>query len=141
MAVFHHQITINRPIEAVFAVIADASTHPQWQEGLIRTDAQPNTNVQVGTHGVEVRKMFGREVRFPYEIIAFDPPHKWGFRALAGPVRPSAILNLSSQNGSTLVESELTVPGLLGSFMGRMLLSQQESNYKRLKEMMEAGKL
>jgi uncharacterized protein YndB with AHSA1/START domain len=141
MAVFHHQITINRPIEAVFAVIADASTHPQWQEGLLRTDAQSNSHVQVGTQGVEVRQMFGREVRFPYEIIAFDPPHRWGFRALSGPVRPSAILNLSSQNSGTLIESELNVPGLLGGFMGRMLLSQQEKNYKRLKEMLEDDKL
>src|SRR4051794_12296465 len=117
MATFHHQLLFACPIEKVFAVVADATTHPQWQAGLIRTDAKKGSAERVGAKGVEVRRMFGREMEFPYEITVYDPPRAWGFRATSGPIRPAATLTFSRHDGETLVQSELTVPGLLGTLV------------------------
>jgi uncharacterized protein YndB with AHSA1/START domain len=126
---FRHIAFIARPIEIVFAAVADVRTHPQWQAGLLRTELEPDSPMGVGTRGVEVRQLFGRTSRFPYEITVYDPPHAWGFRALAGPLRPSAVLAFSSRNQGTFIESELIIPGVFGFLLGRALLSQQQTIY------------
>lgn len=137
MASFRHSIFIKRPIEIVFAAVADVKTHPQWQAGLLRTEVEGDNHARVGERGVEVRRMFGRDLRFPYEITVYDPPNAWGFRALEGMIRPAAILSFSQQKDGTLIESELTIPGLLGFLMGPLILSQQRGNYTCLKELLE----
>ncbi len=141
MSTFHHEIFIKRPIETVFATVANVHTHPKWQEGLLKEEVESERFDRVGARGVEIRNMFGREVRFPYEITVYDPPSGWGFRALEGPVRPSATVSLTSQNTGTLLKSDLTVNGLMGIFVGRALFAQQKKNYTRLKELLETDKL
>lgn len=141
VAVFHHTAFIARPIETVFAAVADVRTHPQWQAGLLQGEVETDHPMSVGTRGVEVRKLFGRMARFPYEITVYDPPRAWGFRALAGPVRPAAILTFSSRDDGTHIESELVIPGPLGFLLGRVMFAQQQRNYVRLKELLEMGKL
>lgn len=141
MATFRHEITIARPVEVVFAAVADVTTHPKWQQGLQRTEQNSRETNRVGAKGAEVRRMLGRDIRFPYEITFYDANSAWGFRALSGPIRPSAVLKFLRQNDGTVVKSELTVPGFMGPLFGRMLLSQQKRNYLRLKELLEAGKL
>ena len=141
MAVFHHEVFIAQPVEKVFAAVADVKTHPQWQDGLLRTEVEGDSQARVGARGVEVRRMFGREQRFPYEITVFNPPQAWGFRTPAGPIRPSATVTFSSEKSGTLIKSELTTPGPLGFLIGPAMLSQQRRNYVRLKELLESGKL
>jgi hypothetical protein len=85
--------------------------------------------------------MFGRELAFPYEIIAYDSPHQWGFRALEGPIKPVAVLSFTSANGGTLIRSELTIPGIMGAVLGRLMLAQQKQNYQRLKHLLETAML
>jgi uncharacterized protein YndB with AHSA1/START domain len=111
--VFRHAIVINCPVEAAFAAVADVHTHPRWQSGLLKTEAE-GTVAHPGARGVEIRKLFGRVARFPYEITVFAPPRRWGFRALDGPVQPSAVLTFEPIENGTRVSSELTVPGALG---------------------------
>jgi hypothetical protein len=85
--------------------------------------------------------MFGREVRFPYEITVHSSPKAWGFRVLEGPIRLSAILSFTTERDGTRVESELHVPGALGHLLGPLMLSQQRGNYARLKALLEEGRL
>lgn len=139
MPTFHHEILIASPIETVFATLADVKTHAQWQEGLLRSEGDEQDYAHVGAKGFEVREMFGREVRFPYEISVYESSQRWGFRTLSGAVRPSAIISLSSQKDGPLIQSELTVPGVLGFLLGPMLLSQQRKNYVRLKHSLEVS--
>jgi uncharacterized protein YndB with AHSA1/START domain len=140
MATFRHEIFIKSPIEKVFATVADTGTHSRWQGGLLRSEGEGNQQ-RVGARGVEVRRIFGRGARFPYEINVDGPPREWGFRALDGPVRPSAALTFNGQNDGTLVKCELTIPGILGFLFGGALLAQQQKNYARLQELLETGLL
>ena len=139
MSLFTHDIVIAHPVERVFATIADVTTHPRWQQGLVRTETVGAAPASVGARGVEVRRMIGREVGFPYEITVYAPPHRWGFRVLEGPVRLAVVLTFTSCDEGTRIQSTLQVPGVLGPLVGRMLLSQQRRNYARLKMMLEDG--
>jgi hypothetical protein len=50
-------------------------------------------------------------------------------------------MTFTSQDGGTLLESETTVPGLLGVLIGRTLKTQQLANLDRLKGLLESGEL
>ena len=141
MATFQHEIFIKRPPDAVFACVADVRTHPTWQSGLEGTEGEALDARRVGARGAEVRRMLGRPIRFPYEIVVYEPPRRWGFRALGGPIRPEVALQFTSENGGTRVQSTMTIPGVLGWLAGRALLSQQRQNYIRLKQLLESGEL
>jgi hypothetical protein len=52
-----------------------------------------------------------------------------------------AVLSFTSENGGTLIRSELTIPGILGVLLGRLMLSQQKQNYQRLKQLLETAVL
>ena len=141
MATFRHEIYVARPPQAVFEAVADVRTHSQWQAGLRASEGEALDARYAGARGVEVRKILGRLVRFPYEITAYEPPGRWGFRALNGPVRPAAVLSFIAEGEGTRIESELTVPGLIGRLVGRVLLAQQRRNYARLKQLLEGNEL
>jgi uncharacterized protein YndB with AHSA1/START domain len=140
MPVFRHEVSIERPVEAVFAAVADVNTHPNWQAGLIQAEAAHGI-LRLGEKGAEVRRMFGRSIKFPYEITRFEPPKVWGFRALAGPIRPSAVLFFKSTKSRTIITSHLTIPAPAGWLLGPWMLLQQKRNYRTLKALLEAGKL
>ena len=140
MPVFRHKIFIERPIDRVFAAVADVSTHPKWQAGLIQTQAKDHLP-RAGEKGIEVRRMLGRQMRFPYEITQFEPPSAWGFRATEGPIRPSAALSFQVTGDGTTITSRFTIPGVGGWLLGPILLRQQKRNYRRLKELLETGEL
>jgi uncharacterized protein YndB with AHSA1/START domain len=139
----HHTIRIHiaKPVEAVFGAVADANTHPQWMSQLIRTEISDPPPLKVGTRVEDVMRMFGREMRGTFEVTKVDPPHAIGIRAISGPIRPINHMTFSSENDGTLLESETTIPGLMGVLMGRMVTSQQQRNLQTLKELLEAGKL
>jgi hypothetical protein len=85
--------------------------------------------------------MFGRSIKFPYEITRFERPKVWGFRALEGPIRPSAVLCFERTHSGTTISSHLTISGPAGWLLGPFLLKQQKRNYRKLKTLLEAGKL
>ena len=140
MPVYSHEVFIKRPIHAVFAAVADVNTHPKWQAGLIETDAKAVTP-RAGDTGVEVRRILGCRRKFPYEITHYEPPHRWGFRAIAGPIRPSAVLSFRITGSGTTITSQLRIPGPAGWLFGPMLLRQQRRNYQQLKMLLESGRL
>ena len=140
MAAFRHQIYIEATADAVFAAVANVRDHPKWQAGLVEADVSSPVP-KAGERGVEVRQLFGRSNRFPYEITHFEPPHKWGFRVLEGPIRPTATLSFRATGPGTTITSELIIPGFLGSLLGPTLLRQQKRNYLKLKALIEAGAL
>jgi len=135
-----HSIHIRRLPPIVFAAIADVATHYRWQAGLVRSESDGDPHV-VGSSGAEIRRFFGREVRFPYEITVYEAPRRWGFRALGGPVRPQALLTLEAESDGTRVTSRLTVPGLLGGLVIGPMLQQQLKNYQTLKRLLETNSL
>jgi uncharacterized protein YndB with AHSA1/START domain len=138
VATFRHHVFIARPVEAVFRAVADVHTHAQWQEGLLRTETDGDQQ-RAGARGVEVRRLFGRTARFPYEISVYEPERRWGFRALEGAIRPAAVLSFNRERDGTRIDSELTIPGVLGFIVGPVMLRQQRRNYVRLKALLESA--
>lgn len=143
MPAHHHtvQVHIGRPVDDVFAAVADPNTHPLWQSQTIRTETSDPAPLNVGARVTDVVRMFGREMSMTFEVTESDPPHAVSIRMTSGPIRPVNRMTFSSHNDGTLLESETTIPGMMGFLMGRGVISGQRRNLQKLKELLEAGEL
>lgn len=106
MPAAQRSIVINRPVDEVWAFVADGSTAPRWRSGVLDVE-------HVSGHGVGevwkqgVRGPGGRRVAADYEITAFEPGRQLAFKAVAGPVRPTGEYRLAAENDGTRLSFSL----------------------------------
>jgi uncharacterized protein YndB with AHSA1/START domain len=66
-------IIIQRPIEEVFAFVADQTHAPQWQHDLLEVRRTTDGPVGVGTKHTAVRKFLGRRMELTNEYVKYEP--------------------------------------------------------------------
>jgi uncharacterized membrane protein len=101
-----HTITVPRPIDEVFAFLADGENDPQWRSGVL--DVERVSGDGVGAQYRQgVKGPMGRRVAADYEVTEFAAPRLLAFRATAGPVRPEGRYELESAGDGTRVRFAL----------------------------------
>ena len=145
-SVVHSSITINRPIEEVFAVLTNVENTGKWFPGDVKewwTSPPP--------HGVgSTRRARVRMGLMTTENDAvatvFEPPHRAGLKGTSKNAPFEAMLTFMSVDGGTRVESniELFMRGAARLF-GGMFVSWYGKSWDQglvnLKRMMESGEL
>ena len=116
MATFENTVTIRRPIEEVFAFLADFENIPRWNYAIVETHKVSEGAVGVGTSYQQVRSVPSRsEERF--EVIAYNPPRQLEIRGQLGPFpsRLSYVLDAIPEGTrvTNAVELELRGPSRL----------------------------
>lgn len=82
-----HEISIDRPVEEVFAFVADGETAPTWRTGVLDVERVAGDGAGA-RYRQGVKGPFGRRVPADYEVTVSEPGRLLAFRATAGPVRP-----------------------------------------------------
>jgi uncharacterized membrane protein len=101
-----HSVTVERPIEEVFAFLADGKNDPRWRSGVL--DIERVAGEGVGARYRQgVKGPMGRRVAADYEVTEFAPPRALAFRATAGPVRPEGRYELEPAGDRTRVRFAL----------------------------------
>jgi uncharacterized protein YndB with AHSA1/START domain len=116
VATFENTVTIRRPIEDVFAFLADFENIPRWNYAIVETHKVSQGPVGVGTSYQQVRSVPSRsEERF--EVIAYNPPRQLEIRGQLGPFpsRLSYVLDAIPEGTrvTNAVELELRGPSRL----------------------------
>jgi len=83
MAIIETSISINKPVEKVFAFLSDLN-HQKALNATI-TDVVSSGKVGVGTKFKVKGKVMGRAFESDNEIVAFEPNKKLGIKTLAPP--------------------------------------------------------
>jgi uncharacterized membrane protein len=136
---FDLEVTIECPIAAVFAYVADVRNLPEWQESAIAAEW-----IEPGRRFRERRSLLGRRAETEVAVPAFEPERRFDVRALTGPVRFEIRHAFAEADGSTLVRvnAEAKTGGAL-RFAAAMAKGQVErqfrSDLKRLKAVLEKG--
>ena len=139
-----HSVTIERPIEEVFAFTADPNNNPLWQSTTLET--QTSSEVDVGTTFNNVSKFLGRRIETTLEIVESDPPRRQCVRVTSGPIPASGcyVFELTDDGGSTRFTQ--TLEAEVGGFfklaeplVGRAARRQTEADMATLKDLLEAG--
>lgn len=106
MASATNTVTIRRPVADVFAFVADGTTAPRWRPGVVDIAMASGTGLGA-VYRQGVKGPGGRRVAADYEITAFEPGRRLGFKAIAGPVRPTGEYRFDDAAGGTSLSFSL----------------------------------
>lgn len=144
MAKLETSITINRPIEQVFAFAADLANNAKWQTGVIAAEVTSPGPVGVGTKYKYDAEIMGRKLETTGELTAYDPPRITAWKATSGPFPMSGSTTFESVPGGTrVVDGMEAEPGgffkLAEPLLIMQMRGQMEKDMKKLKELLEAA--
>ena len=125
-------VEIRRAPAEVFAFLAEGENDRRWRSGVL--DVRLKSGHGRGAiYEQGVKGPFGRRVPADYEITAYDPDHRIGFRAIAGPVRPEGTYELKAVDGGTRVTFTLRcTPHGLAKLMTPMVARTMRSEVAQL---------
>jgi uncharacterized protein YndB with AHSA1/START domain len=134
-------VTINKPVEEVYAFFSNPENASEWQGGVESTEYHGPPE-EVGTQYTEVRKFMGREMKTTLEITALEENKKYAAKTLSGPVPYDVTITFEAVPGGT--EMTTVVEGEPGGFfklaegaVTKQLGNNLEENNERLKSILE----
>jgi len=129
-------VVIGRPVQEVFSFVADGETAMRWRPGVL--DVKHLSGEGVGAvYRQGVKGPGGRRIAADYEVTAFEPNRLIGFKAIAGPVRPSGEYRFEASDGGTKVSFALNaeLSGWKKLLMGRPVQSTMEAEMATLENL------
>jgi hypothetical protein len=138
--------TFGRPVDEVFAFVADPANGPAWQGWLAEADAEPPGPLALGTRVTEVRQILGIRVRYSYRITGLSPDRGIALESVDGPVPFSATFLFEPVGHGCLVRLEVDVrtAALAGVFgpahplIGRIAERELRANLANLNDLLYA---
>ena len=135
-------ITIRRPVDAVFAFVADGTNGPKWRSGVLDVELLSGRGTGA-RYRQGVKGPGGRRIAADYEVTAEEPNRRIAFRAAAGPVRPTGEFRFEDLGGETRLTFSLDdeLRGWKRLLMGRAVQQTMDAEMAaldRLKELLEA---
>jgi hypothetical protein len=142
MAQFKTSIVIRRPVEVVFALVADYQNSSLWVSGALEHRKISPGPIGVGTVIRTAGHFMGQRIEATRTIIAYEPPVRYAFKSAYQQVPFTTTFVFEPvQNGTRLaatVEGEPT--GLYKAAMPLILSlvrQQLEGDLRRLKKLLE----
>ena len=120
MAYYRAQLDVRRPIDEVFAYLADFSNTEEWDPGIISAKKRGKGPVAVGTEFKVVSKFLGQELPLAYRVVQYDPPNRIVLEAENDNLRSVDTITFEkTARGSRLTyDANLTLKGIryIGDF-------------------------
>ena len=138
-----HSIVINRPVEDVWAFMANPENDAQWTSGLVEATKISDGPMGVGAQIKDVRRFLGRQIESTLEITEWEPNKRSSMKSLSGPIRFNGTRTYESVEGGTRVTEavEAEISGffrLAEPLVVRMGKRQIEADYGNLKDLLES---
>jgi carbon monoxide dehydrogenase subunit G len=144
MVTLTNSIAIDRPVEDVFAYVADVAKDPTWH-----TDVIEGTKVSQGPIGIGAKlqiriKPFMGMSEGVEEVVGFEPNRTYQVRAQMGPMRSTLTCRLEPLDGGTRFTRrvEIQTSGLMGLMMTLMrpMMARRNAEFvANLKRVLERG--
>jgi uncharacterized membrane protein len=139
-----HSVTVDRPVEEVWAFMDDLANYPKWVAGLSEIRQTTDGPKRVGTRMVWIYMFLGKHLEMMTEVIEFEPNRTFAALMSAGPVRLRGSWKYEPLDGehtriTTLLDGETGgVFTMADPLVGRALHRQMEASYGTLKDLLEA---
>ena len=139
-----HEVTIhlNRPVEQVFAFLADSQNLRTWQSGLIENQQLTEGSMRVGTRFREVRRTGPRQSEIEGEITAFERNKHFATKTLT---KPNATVSYSfePENGGTRLDYKFImltsgIMRLLEPLIAGSIKKDTDMDFQKLKSILES---
>ena len=135
---------INRPVEDVFAFVANFENHPKWETDFQEVKRLTSTPAGVGTVYQCLLKFPGQTAASKFEITEYIPNQKIAFQGEpAGPAKPQGSFLFEPVSGGTRITS-MPQPEFRGFFrflegmMAGYIRKNNIAHLNNLKHLLEA---
>ena len=131
-----YAVTIERPIDKVFAFVANGEQGKRWRPSVLDiTKAGGASDGGVGTRYLQgVRGPVRRRISADYDITVYEPNKLLEFQTVSGPARPHGRYEFAQVEGGTRVtfslDAELT--GLRKLLMGTAVQRTMDAEVRAL---------
>ena len=139
-----HEFTIhlNRPIEQVFAFLADTGNLSMWQSNLIKMEPLTEGPLRAGSRFREVRRLGRREAEIQAEITAFEHNKRVETKTVTRP-QVTVSYSLDKENGGTRLRYKFVlltrgILRLMEPLIAGSLKKEHESDFETLKRILES---
>jgi uncharacterized protein YndB with AHSA1/START domain len=136
-----HSLVVERPVDEVFAFLADPQNLPRWQSDVLAVRAEAGAR-GVGARHIEVRRFMGRKIEQTLEVTAYEPGRRLDLAVVQGPLSLRVGHTLAPDGEGTRIEVVgegelgplfwLAEPLVLGA-----LRQQSRTDFARLKRVLE----
>ena len=137
---------IYRPLKQVFAFVATPENDFQWQYGTLASTQISQGELGLKTLFRAVGHILGRRLETMYEVTAFEPNKKYGFKSVSGPVDSYTLYTFAMTEGGTginlLIETnprDLFKPN--DAVVVKKFKKQYKENLAMLKSVLEAHQI
>src|SRR5690242_16952121 len=126
-------IVINRSPDEVFRFFTTPANDPSWRTGVKEISAEGPVAVGTKVHQV-VAGPGGRSIAADIQVTAYEPPTRYGFKAIAGPARPVGEYRLAPSGAGTQVTFSLDteLSGLKKLFMSSPVQKTMDAEMRAL---------
>ena len=139
------RVEIARPVQEVFAFVADQTNAPRWQTDLHEVRRLTGGPIGVGSEHEFVRTFAGRRFTSRNRFVAFEPGRYVQFEIPSGWISGVASYRTeASSSGGTLLTSRMEFRvrrpmSLLEPVLSRLLVKDSRRDEQRLKSLLERG--
>jgi len=140
MARIRTEVHIDRSQEEVFAYMTDLHNALEWATELV--DVTYDGELARGTTGEDIRRMGRKELRMPWKVTAFEPPHEVTFEY--GPPFPATARFTVERSGRGSVlrcVTELRPRGLWRLLAPAMAIEARKTDrvqFEKVKDILES---
>ena len=136
-------IVIDRALEDVFGFFTDPANDSRWRSHVKEISATDPVAVGSRIHQV-ISGPGGRGIPADIEVTAYEPPHRYAFQVVAGPVRPNGEFRFATADNTTSVSFalEAQLAGLKKLLMSRQVQKSMNGEMQaldRAKAILESG--
>lgn len=139
-----NDLVIERPVDEVFAYLADVSKQADWSPAVVESKAEGFGPVGKGTRFSQTVKMLGSRATNQMEVSDYEPYRVIGLRTLTGPMKFHWVMDLEpAGEGATRIRSHMEgeaegVFRIAGPLLKGALQRQADGDFQSLKEMLES---
>ena len=144
MTSFTCEVTIDRPVEAVYSFVNEPSNNVKWQTSTVEVSPLTEGPPGVGTKATEVRQFLGRRFEWSYEVIEHVPNERSAVRFTSGPIPGGGTWIFEPLDGRTRFTWVVNMEAsgffkLAEPVFARLARREVQSNCGHLKDLLEAG--
>jgi uncharacterized membrane protein len=141
MASVSSSITINQPVDKVFAYVISVENHTAWQAGILEAKVTPDGPIGVGSTYHYTTQVMGRRMETQMQVSAFEQNKKWSVKTVGVPrsVETVYLFDLSGNATKLTISMELAggYPAAAEGMVKQQMTKSLEDQGKRIKQLVE----
>ncbi len=96
-----HSVTIERPVEKVWAYITDPRNDTEWQSMIVEAEQLSEGPMGVGTVERSTAKVLGRRFDTTFEVTEYEPNRRSRIKSTSGPFTFTGTYEVERADGGT----------------------------------------